>query len=76
MGVPAVNIGSRQAGRERGGNVQDVGYDRVQIESAIRHVLSRERPPRDLLYGKGSAGRRIADILSTAPLVIDKKLEY
>ena len=29
IGTPAVNIGSRQDGRERGPNVVDVGYDRA-----------------------------------------------
>ena len=31
IGTPAVNIGSRQDGRERGPNVIDVGYDRAAI---------------------------------------------
>ena len=36
IGTPAVNIGSRQDGRERGPNVVDVGYDRAAIAAAIR----------------------------------------
>ncbi len=35
LGVPAVNIGSRQAGRGRGTNVRDVDYDRAAISAAI-----------------------------------------
>ena len=36
LGVPAVNIGTRQQGRERGHNVIDVGYEAGEIERAIR----------------------------------------
>ncbi|MZP55794.1 MAG: UDP-N-acetylglucosamine 2-epimerase (hydrolyzing), partial [Bacteroidales bacterium] len=35
LGVPAVNIGSRQNGRERGKNVTDVDYSRDQILNAV-----------------------------------------
>jgi len=36
LGLPAVDIGTRQAGRERGRNVIDVGYDRHEIAQAVR----------------------------------------
>ena len=35
LGVPAVNIGTRQSNRERGPNVVDVDYDRMSINKAI-----------------------------------------
>ena len=76
LGVPAVNIGSRQQGRERGGNVIDVGHDRAAIAGAIREHLRRGRAPVDHLYGDGRAGERIADCLSTAELQIEKRLTY
>ena len=59
LGVPAVNIGSRQQGRERGANVIDVEHDRREIVSAARRHLSGDRPKRDTLYGNGDAGQRI-----------------
>ncbi|MEP7335340.1 MAG: UDP-N-acetylglucosamine 2-epimerase, partial [Actinomycetota bacterium] len=34
IGTPAVNIGPRQEGRDRGSNVIDVGYDRGEIAGA------------------------------------------
>ncbi len=40
---PTVNIGSRQDGRLRGGNVIDVGYDCSSIRQAIRSVPVRRR---------------------------------
>jgi UDP-N-acetylglucosamine 2-epimerase len=76
LGVPAVNIGSRQSGRERGQNVIDVGHDRREIAAAICTHKKRGKSPRDLLYGDGKAGARIADCLSTAPLTIEKRLTY
>lgn len=76
LGVPAVNIGSRQRGRDRGRNVADVDYDRNAIIRAIEQCRSNVRPERDLLYGDGTAGSRIADALATAPISIEKMLPY
>lgn len=76
LGVPVVNIGSRQAGRERGQNVLDVGYDRHAIAEAIRHHMGNGRYKPDPIYGDGRAGQRIADCLATAPLRIEKRLAY
>ena len=76
LGVPAVNIGSRQQGRERGRNVIDVDHDRAAIADAIREHVRRGRAPRDPLYGDGTAGTRIADCLATAELRVEKRLTY
>lgn len=76
LGVPSVNIGTREAGRERGGNVLDVDYDRVQIREAIRKQVSNGRYPSDPLYGKGDAGQQIAKILAEVPLRSEKRLAY
>jgi UDP-hydrolysing UDP-N-acetyl-D-glucosamine 2-epimerase len=76
LGVPAVNVGSRQQGRERGRNVIDVEHERAAIAAAIREHQRRGRPAPDHLYGDGRAGRRIADCLATAPLTVEKRLTY
>jgi UDP-hydrolysing UDP-N-acetyl-D-glucosamine 2-epimerase len=76
LGVPAVNIGSRQHGRERGANVIDVGHDREAITAAIREHLCRGRPPADRLYGDGTAGTRIAHCLASSELSVEKTLTY
>ena len=76
LGVPAVNIGTRQLGRERGHNVIDVGHDRREIANAIGTHVKSGKPHRDLLYGDGRAGERIADCLSQAELTIEKRLTY
>lgn len=76
LGVPVVNIGSRQRGRERGDNVIDVGYDRDEIVAAIGKQVGRGRLESDLLYGDGRAGERVAEVLATAPLTIEKRITY
>jgi UDP-hydrolysing UDP-N-acetyl-D-glucosamine 2-epimerase len=76
MGVPVVNIGSRQAGRDRGRNVDDVNYDRQQVAESIRRHLSNGRSPRDPIYGDGHAGENIAQVLASVPLTIEKRLTY
>lgn len=76
LGVPAVNIGSRQMGRERGPNVVDVGYDRHEIMQAIKNFEERPRPESVLLFGDGHAGERIAQTLANVPLKFTKRLTY
>jgi UDP-hydrolysing UDP-N-acetyl-D-glucosamine 2-epimerase len=73
LGVPAVNIGTRQAGRERGKNVIDVGYDEDEIKEAIRTHLSNGRYEPDYVFGQGDSGRRIADILAHCEIKPQKK---
>ncbi len=62
--VPCVNIGPRQNGREKPGNVIDCGYGQNAVARAVHKAvkldLRRLRHP----YGKGLAGRTIADLLA------------
>ena len=76
LGTPAVNIGTRQAGRERGPNVIDVPHDRRAIAQAVRDQAAHGRYPSVHLYGDGCAGTRIAEILATSPLRIQKQINY
>ncbi|MBI3321941.1 MAG: UDP-N-acetylglucosamine 2-epimerase (hydrolyzing) [Candidatus Omnitrophica bacterium] len=76
MGVPAVNIGTRQQGRQRGSNVIDVGYHRTAIADAIEHQRRNGRYPSEPIYGNGSAGIRIAQILATCPIRLQKQITY
>jgi UDP-hydrolysing UDP-N-acetyl-D-glucosamine 2-epimerase len=76
LGTPAINIGSRQQGRDRAGNVVDVGHDRVAIGDAIVHLLQQPRPVSDAMYGDGRAGARIASVLAAATLQVEKRLTY
>jgi UDP-hydrolysing UDP-N-acetyl-D-glucosamine 2-epimerase len=76
IGTPAVDIGPRQLGRQRGSNVIDVGYDAGEIAAAVRTQLDHGSFDREPIYGDGRAGKRIADILVDCDLSIDKRMTY
>ncbi len=76
LGVPTVNIGSRQTGRERGKNIIDVDHKENSIKKAIDVHLKNGHYPSEHIYGDGNAGKRISELLSTLPLTIDKRLSY
>jgi len=76
LGIPVVNAGSRQGGRERGANVIDVGYDRHEIRAALERQVSHGRYASDGTYGDGTAGKQIANLLAEVPLKIEKRLAY
>ena len=77
-----MNIGSRQEGRLRGQNVIDVDYDSSNIVDVVNNCFFDEKfkancEATDNPYYLGDAGKKIADILSTAPLgteIIRKKM--
>lgn len=76
LGVPAVNIGSRQSDRECAHNVISTRYDKEEIKKAIRQHLSSPRPNKSTLYGSGNAGGMIAKTLATIELSFHKRLNY
>jgi len=77
LGVPVVNIGSRQAGRERGENVLDVGYTSEEIRAAVNSHIERDSLFKPChIYGDGKAGAAIADILAEVMPSVEKKLAY
>lgn len=61
FGCPVINVGNRQAGRQRPANVIDIPSDRTAVAAAISTW-----PPRKAVknpYGDGHAAPRIADFL-------------
>jgi UDP-hydrolysing UDP-N-acetyl-D-glucosamine 2-epimerase len=76
LGVPAVNIGDRQAGRERGRNVIDVAYKATEIRAAIDAHIKHGRYASETIYGDGKAGERIAELLANQELRIAKQIAY
>ncbi len=76
LGMPAVNVGTRQIDRERGANVIDVDYDRSQIGDAIKNQIQHGPYPSEPIYGDGHAGKCIADILASADFNIHKRMTY
>lgn len=76
LGVPVVNIGSRQNRRERGGNSIDVDYNQEQIELAINDSMQKGKLNSSTIYGNGKAGNQIAVLLSDLPLKFHKTIMY
>jgi UDP-hydrolysing UDP-N-acetyl-D-glucosamine 2-epimerase len=77
LGVPVVNIGSRQSGRDRGLNVIDVGYNCQEISEAITsHIARISLFEPEKIYGMGDAGLNIAEILAQESPSVEKKLAY
>ncbi|MBM3506254.1 MAG: UDP-N-acetylglucosamine 2-epimerase (hydrolyzing) [Alphaproteobacteria bacterium] len=76
LGVPAVNIGTRQQGREHGANVMFTPHDAAQIAAAVRRQIAHGRYPRSTMYGVGDSGKKIADILASSSFRIQKRLAY
>ena len=81
--VPVVNIGIRQSGRERANNVIDVDHDALAIQAAIAQALSpefRQQAAQSVNpYGKGTAGKQIAQYLAEIPLdksLLQKQIAY
>lgn len=76
IGVPAVNIGTRQAGRLRADNVVDSSYESADILAAVERQLAHGKYESAHLYGDGQAGVRIAEILTTASVQVQKQITY
>jgi len=76
IGVPAVNIGTRQANREHGSNMICVNYDAKEIEKAVKKQIKNGRYERSTLFGDGRAGERITEILCKTKINIQKHLHY
>ncbi|MDA0891550.1 MAG: UDP-N-acetylglucosamine 2-epimerase [Proteobacteria bacterium] len=76
LGVPVVNIGTRQHNRERGINVVDVSYDHERIHAAILAQMANGRYPSQSLFGDGRSGTRIADLLASEVVSVQKAITY
>lgn len=83
FGKPVINVGRRQNGRIRAGNIIDVAGSQDEIEMAIKKVKSNEfvqiasqvQNP----YGDGNSASRVADLLEKVKPDRDfliKELEY
>jgi GDP/UDP-N,N'-diacetylbacillosamine 2-epimerase (hydrolysing) len=84
FGVPAVNVGNRQKGRQKGKNVIDTGYDTREIVSAIDRALHDEAFKRKVKtaknpYGDGTSSKKIVGILEKIeinPDLLQKRMMY
>jgi len=84
FGLPVVDVGPRQAGRQRADNTLSVAHERDAIEDAIDRCLTDKRfweraRNCDNPYDYGGAAERIVSRLATVDLtddLIEKRLTY
>ncbi len=76
LGTPAVNIGTRQTGRDHSKNVLNCGYSHTEILKAVKAHLKHGRYKANPLYGDGDAGKKIAAILASCPLSVQKRIQF
>jgi UDP-hydrolysing UDP-N-acetyl-D-glucosamine 2-epimerase len=81
IGVPGVNIGTRQEGREQGKNVINAGYKKNDIYNKIFFQLQKfnygkKKIKKDFTYGNGFASKKIVKILENKKISIQKKLLF
>ena len=79
FGTPVVNIGNRQNLRQRNTNITDVGFDGDAIFTAVQAAVTKGRLPCNNVYGDGSAGTNILNIVETLGLdksILNKVLTY
>jgi len=67
FGVPTVDVGDRQKGRERAASVFHTASERGAIGAAIAQALRRGRQATVNPYGDGESSRRFADIIAGIP---------
>lgn len=79
FGLPAVNIGARQEGRDRGGNVIDCPAEATAVTAALRRALTPEfralaaKAPNP--YGDGRAAPVIAKRLALEPITDELRIK-
>lgn len=70
--LPVVNVGERQHGRQRSGNVIDVDYNEESISTGIKKALSKafKEQMKGIInvYGDGKTAKRVAGLLATIKL--------
>jgi GDP/UDP-N,N'-diacetylbacillosamine 2-epimerase (hydrolysing) len=77
LGVPVVNIGTRQHGRTRGNNVTDVSYNEDDIKKGILDNINKKEDIKlNSIYGNGNSGEQIANILADVELRFHKTITY
>lgn len=76
IGTPVVNIGTRQHRRLRAENITQVGYTALEIKTGIKKQLEHGKYSRSHIYGDGTAGEKIANILVEANPEVQKTITY
>jgi GDP/UDP-N,N'-diacetylbacillosamine 2-epimerase (hydrolysing) len=76
FGTPVIDIGPRQEGRERSGNVTNIAFSEAAIHRELARIWNGGAPirfPRKNVYGGGGAGKKIAQRLARVQIDGDLK---
>ena len=76
IGVPVVNIGTRQSKREQYLNVISCRNKAKDIFKSIMYQSRHGRYKRSILYGNGNASKKIVKILNKIKVNIQKNISY
>ena len=74
LGVPSVNIGLRQNGREKGKNVKNVDHSSKKIIEKIKLQIKNGKYKKSFIYGKGNTGKRILNKLLKYEITSTQKI--
>lgn len=76
LGIPVVNIGTRQNGRQRAKSVIDCMYEKDEIKNSINKHIEHGHYKSEFIYGDGYAGEKIANTLASCELKFHKTITY
>jgi bifunctional UDP-N-acetylglucosamine 2-epimerase / N-acetylmannosamine kinase len=76
LGIPVVNIGTRQNRRQRAKNVIDCDYSNKDIQNAITKHFKNGHYKSEFIYGDGTAANKIANALVNCELKFHKTITY
>ena len=77
LGIPSVNIGSRQIYRETAKNVINTEHNYDKIYKAIKIQINKGKYKKSNLYGSGKAAKKIFRILKNIKTInVKKKINY
>lgn len=76
IGTPVVNIGARQNARLYGSNVIQCEPVVREISSAIDQLCAQGKLKPNYLYGDGFTGNKIAEVLSSIQVKVQKVIQY
>lgn len=84
LGIPSINVGTRQNGRLRAKSVIDVNYDKDDVIKSITKIMTDKDFQNSIIdqetfYGTGEASKKIVETLNELDLKsipIQKKLMY
>lgn len=76
LGIPVVNIGTRQNRRLQAENVINVNYDAAEILEASKKCINKDHFQSSEIYGQGNSGEKIADIIARTDLKSFKTITY